>query len=83
LEPVKTPSNLYGVGRDDDYRLIYLAVQQPAEFILDLTPENEYRVEVIDTWAMTVTPLAGRWHGQSRIRLPGKPYLALRVREVA
>ena len=50
LEPVKTPTNLYGVGRADDYRLIYLAVQQPAEFILDLPAENEYQVAVIDTW---------------------------------
>ena len=83
LEPVKTLSNVYGVGRGDDYRLIYLAVQQPAEFVLDLPAEAEYTVEVIDTWAMTITPLGGRWRGQSRIKLPGRPYLALRVRKIA
>jgi len=82
LEPVKTPSHLYGVGRSDDYWLIYLAVQQPAEFVLDLPEESEYTVEVIDTWGMTITPLAGRWRGQSRINLPGKPYLALRIRKM-
>ena len=63
LEPVKTLSNVYGVGRGDDYRLIYLAVQQPAEFVLDLPEENEYTVEVIDTWAhddhAARRPLAG------------------------
>jgi hypothetical protein len=83
LEPAKTPSNLYGVGRGDDYRLIYLAVQQPAEFILDLPAEGEYRSELIDTWGMTITPLEGRWRGQSRLKLPGRPYLALRVCKVA
>jgi hypothetical protein len=83
LEPIKTPSNLYGVGRGDDYRLIYLAVQQPAEFILDLPAESEYRAEVINTWGMTITPLEGRWRGQSRLKLPGTPYLALRVCKVA
>jgi hypothetical protein len=83
LEPIKTPTHLYGVGRSDDYRLIYLAVQQPAEFVLDMPKEGQYAVEVIDTWAMTITPLDGRRRGQSRIRLPGKPYLALRIRKVA
>jgi hypothetical protein len=49
-------------------------------------------VEVIDTWGMTVTPVDGVFEatakgyrltaaGAPAVRLPGKPYLALRVRK--
>jgi hypothetical protein len=82
LEPVTSLTNLYAVGKGTEYRLIYLAVQQPAEFVLDLPEEAQYTVEVIDTWAMTITPLAGPWPGKARIRLPGRPYLALRIRKI-
>ena len=50
------------------------------------------RVDLIDTWAMTVTPLDGvfelgpkddylyRCENTPRIELPGKPYMVLRLR---
>jgi hypothetical protein len=40
-------------------------------------------VEVIDTWDMTVTPLGGTFEGRFRVELPGKPYVAVRVRRWA
>jgi hypothetical protein len=53
-----------------------------------------FRVEVLDTWNMTTKPVTGvfeiitdttyRYHakGRKRVRLPGKPYVALRIRRV-
>jgi hypothetical protein len=38
-----------------------------------------FRAEVIDTLAMTVTPIPGRFSGKTEMALPVKPYLAIRV----
>jgi len=50
------------------------------------------RVEILDTWAMTVTPVEGIFEARPtdrylytcanhpKVPLPGKPYLALRIR---
>ena len=40
-----------------------------------------WRVEVIDTWEMTVTDL-GIFSGNFRVPLPGKEYMAIRLRKV-
>ena len=54
----------------------------------------QFRVDVIDTWNMTITPVAGVFTLQARDRysfadregrsipLPGRPWLALRIRRV-
>ena len=42
-----------------------------------------YEVDVIDTWEMTIEPLPGTFRNAAQIPLPGKPYLALRIRPVA
>jgi hypothetical protein len=53
-----------------------------------------FSVEVLDTWEMTVTPVSGefvvradsgyryRSEGERTVKLPGKPYMALRIRRV-
>lgn len=60
-----------------------------------LLPAKKYKVEIIDTWDMTITPVAGvfetdqvedyRLYDKQRkkIWLPLKPYLALRIIEIA
>ena len=40
-----------------------------------------WRVEVIDTWEMTVTDL-GVFSGSFRVPLPGKEYMAIRLTRV-
>lgn len=46
-------------------------------------PENErWKVEVIDTWEMTVTD-AGVHSGKFRVSLPGKEYMAVRLTKIA
>jgi hypothetical protein len=64
-------------------RLEYFGSRQPAYAELDLPEGESYAAELIDTWAMTVTPLAGVHQGPSRIPLPRRTYLALRLRKVA
>jgi len=43
---------------------------------------HRYKIERIDTWDMTVTPLDGIYEEKIRIRLGGKPYMAVRMTEV-
>lgn len=82
------------------YYLIYLGKQMQNEWQFSLPKKNgpapgtKFRVELIDTWDMTVTPIAGtfetdapdgyRLYEKQRktIRLPLKPYLALRLTKV-
>ena len=55
---------------------------------------QKYQVEILDTWAMTVTPVAGEFVTKKldgyyfadaagrKVALPGKPGLAIRVRRL-
>ncbi|TWD75169.1 uncharacterized protein DUF4038 [Kribbella amoyensis] len=58
--------------------LHYVGDRQPASVELDLPADAEYRVELIDTFAMTVEEVPGRFRGRSTIPLPQRPYLVLR-----
>jgi hypothetical protein len=61
---------------------------------LELRPGMTFAVEVLDTWNMTVTPVEGtfkiiadttyRYHaeGQKKVKLPGHPWMALRIKRV-
>ncbi len=63
------------------YFLLYFGYFRPAfrEYLLD--NENEYEVEVIDTWEMTIKK-AGTFKGKIHVDLPGKEYMAIRIRKV-
>ena len=57
--------------------LHYLGDRQPSAVELDLPDGSPFHFDLIDTRAMTITPLA-EYTGPSRIPLPATPYLALR-----
>ncbi|MCR4860189.1 MAG: DUF5605 domain-containing protein, partial [Bacteroidales bacterium] len=86
------------------YYLIYLGNEILSEWTFDLPVKNgpwdrprageKYRVEILDTWNMTVTPWPvvfetgepGRYRirdveGRS-VRLPEMPYLLLRIKKI-
>jgi hypothetical protein len=63
---------------DLDCILHYLGDRQPSSVELDLPTDASYRFDLIDTMAMTVSELPGRFSGRCRIPLPARPYLALR-----
>jgi hypothetical protein len=41
--------------------------------------ENKYKVDILDTWDMTIKELEGTYSGQFRIDMPGKQYIAIRM----
>jgi hypothetical protein len=103
LEPLAAsgawPWSRIAGASDGNTTYIYFGEHQPAEWALGFPQHENFSVELIDTWNMTVTPLEKtsppRNHptrhgavvrGQKPdapygVRLPGKPYLALRVTE--
>jgi hypothetical protein len=57
--------------------LHYLGDRQPSSVELELPAGDPYHFDLIDTVALTVTPLTS-YSGSCRIPLPARPYLALR-----
>ena len=97
LEPIDKWQDARTAGKKGEYYLIYFGREKPTEWTFEIprTKLNErlrVRVDLIDTWAMTVTPLDGvfelgpkddyryRCEDTPRIELPGKPYMLLRLR---
>jgi hypothetical protein len=70
------------VARVGEQYLYYLDYHQPAEFALELPPVPTFRAELIDPWEMKMTPLEGTFSGKAKLDLPGRPYLAVRLRKV-
>ena len=96
LEPIDKWQDSNIAGQPARYYLIYFGKETPNDwrFALpryELTDGMEFRVDVLDTWNMTVTPVDKAFtikreseylfvddQGQS-IELPGKPWTALRI----
>lgn len=76
------PVHYWGAGVPGQYYLYYFGVAQPGEWTLDLPEGTDYTVELIDPWAMAITPLDGVYRGKFTVPLPSKPYQALRIRAV-
>jgi len=65
----------------DCYYLIYFGIFRPSFRTYHFDDVNSYDVEVIDTWDMTISKL-GSFRGQIGVELPGKEYMAIRIRKV-
>jgi hypothetical protein len=87
-------------GKAGEYYLIYFGKERPATWHFELNKNGlqdglTFQVEILDTWAMTVTPVPGTFvtkkkdgylfedAAQKSVTLPEKPYLALRIRRAA
>ena len=98
IEPIDKWQERHLGGQPGQYYLRYFGTEAPTEwnFVLPkqgVSAGQTYAVDVIDTWAMTVTPLPGTFtmaklddysfKADRAVPLPAKPYLALRIRRVA
>jgi len=79
LEPIDFGWDVACAGKKDEYYLLYFGIHQPAERHLNLPEDNYFKIDIIDTWQMTVNPIEGSFKGKCSIKLPGKPYIALRI----
>jgi hypothetical protein len=60
--------------------LYYLDDHQPIEYTFPLDNAT-YTAELIDPWAMTITPIPGQHSGKTTLRLPATPFQALRFKQ--
>jgi hypothetical protein len=74
-------SSLDASGKEAEEILYYLDEHQPIFYDFPL-PAHEFTAEMIDPWEMKVSPLPGTFQGKSKIKLPGRPYQAVRFRRV-
>jgi hypothetical protein len=42
-------------------------------------PEGSFRIDVIDTWNMTIETAAENASGNMKVLLPGRKYMAIRI----
>ena len=71
-----------GAGREGRYYLFYFDENQPAEYEFNLAQGTPYQADWIDPWEMKITPVVGRFEGKFTMKLPGKPYMAVRFRKI-
>ncbi len=64
-----------------NYIIHYYSFLQPAWQKYDMDGNTKYQIEVIDTWNMTITDM-GTYCGKFKIILPGKKYIAVRMKNV-
>lgn len=67
-------------GGDNDHRIIYLGIGRPRFRSVLVPPSASWHVDVIDTWNMTITTLPTPANGRVIVDLPGREYMAIRVR---
>lgn len=67
---------------DHSYYLYYFGFFQPAFRTYELPEGCIYEIELIDTWGMEVRKLPGTYIGSIRIEMPGKQYMAIRMKKV-
>jgi len=92
LTPIEPQEQTQGIaGQHGKYYLIYFGKSSPTEWTLQLPRGRarggtRFRIDVLDTWNMTITPLDQvATIGEEpplKITLPGKPYIALRIQRI-
>ncbi|MFT3870720.1 MAG: DUF5060 domain-containing protein [Nibricoccus sp.] len=87
-------------GKPGEYYLVYFGREKPTSWKFELYRDgiadgNQFKIEVIDTWDMTITPVEGVFVAKKKdmytfieekgrsVTLPGKPNIALRIRRVS
>lgn len=76
-EVVGVPDEMMPSG----YEIHYYGFCRPSFKYFMKSPDEKYQVEIIDTWEMTITD-AGIHSGKFKIDLPGKEYMAIRLKRV-
>ncbi|HEU5080757.1 MAG TPA: DUF5060 domain-containing protein [Opitutaceae bacterium] len=99
LDPIDKWQDPNTAGQPGRYYLIYFGHAAPTSWPFQLYKNGvadgqRYRIDVLDTWAMTVTPVPGEFVTKKldnyhfvdakggAVALPGKPGIALRIRRI-
>jgi hypothetical protein len=84
IDPIRTDWDAVSGGVEARYLLLYFGAGRPRFRNVAVPPRTRARIDVLDTWNMTIDELPGLYEGTVRIDLPARPYMAIRLRtEVA
>jgi hypothetical protein len=81
LDPLPSEWDVPWGGVPGEYLVGYFGFGQP-RFRNVVLPEGGFAVDVIDTWNMTVQAVPGVARGSVRVELPGRQFMAVRLRRV-
>jgi hypothetical protein len=82
LEPLPSDWDVPWGGVAGEYALLYFGGGRPVFRDVRIPEGMTAHMDVIDTWAMTIEPVAGTHSGLVRVALPARPYCAVRLRAV-
>lgn len=69
-------------GVENEYYILYTSFHQPTFVSLKLPEGISFEGHIIDTWNMTISPLNKVYEGKCMVEMPGKPYVALRLKRI-
>jgi len=69
-----------GYNVEKGYYLLYYGMHQPASRYFDLE-DGSYRIDVIDTWTMTIDTVAENASGRTCVALPTRKFMAIRIQK--
>jgi hypothetical protein len=81
LEPNQTEWDVPSATCGDGYRLTYFSFMRPRYRTVNLPP-GQWLADVIDTWGMTIAAGTEPIEGTVKVSLPGRQYIALRLRRM-
>jgi hypothetical protein len=79
IEPLPSEWDAPWGGVPERHMIAYFGFNRPGFRTFSLPDEQEWRVDIIDTWGMTIERLEGLYRGTFTIPLPGRPYMAVRL----
>lgn len=78
-EPFRWDWDRAGVCKGEEVFVIYFGHRTPAVMHLNVPNNHSYRVELLDAWNMSVTPLSGTFSGRASFEMPGREDMAVRL----
>lgn len=78
LDPLPSDWDVPWGGVAGSYLIGYFGFNRPRFRVLQLPP-GRFRIDVVDTWGMTVEAVPGIHEGTVRVELPGRQYMAIRL----
>ncbi|WP_231391754.1 DUF5605 domain-containing protein [Arthrobacter sp. 35W] len=82
LDPLPSPWDVPTAGLAGEYEISYFGFNQPTYRHFVVPAGTTYEVDIIDTWNMTIETLPGTYEGRFRLELPGRQFIAVRLRAV-
>ncbi|KQQ04222.1 alpha-L-rhamnosidase [Rathayibacter sp. Leaf185] len=69
-------------GGSGSVQLVYFGFNRPSFRTIVRDPADEWIVDVVDTWGMTVSRVPGTFSGSFRVELPARQFMAIRLTKV-